>query len=134
VAKLIKAGFDNIDIEPTRIYSIEDARAFLAGQGLDVDALARELGDKFISAFVRANKPATACAVGEGSSLCTAPASGEQKLELSLTHLPQPAGVSRPRKPPQTLFILSPVSSRVDSRRLIVTGPARDERLERVDD
>src|ERR1700726_3497533 len=61
VAKLTKAGFENIDIEPTRVYSIEDARAFLSGQGLDVDALAREVGDKFISAFVRANKPATAC-------------------------------------------------------------------------
>jgi len=57
VAKLAKAGFDNIDIEPTRIYSIEDARAFLSGRGLDVDELAREVGDKFISAFVRANKP-----------------------------------------------------------------------------
>ena len=61
VAKLAKAGFDNIDIEPTRVYSIEDARAFLSGQGLEVDALAREVGDKFISAFVRANKPATTC-------------------------------------------------------------------------
>ena len=61
VAKLAKAGFDNIDIEPTRVYSIEDARAFLSGQGLDVDALAREVEDKFISAFVRASKPATAC-------------------------------------------------------------------------
>ena len=61
VAKLAKAGFDNIDIEPTRVYSIEDARAFLSGQGLEVDALARKVGDKFISAFVRANKPATTC-------------------------------------------------------------------------
>ena len=61
VAKLVQAGFDNINIEPTRVYSIEDARAFLSGQGLDVDARAREVGDKFISAFVRANKPATAC-------------------------------------------------------------------------
>jgi len=61
VAKLAKAGFDKIDIEPTRVYSIEDARAFLSGQGLEVDALAREVGDKFISAFVRASKPATAC-------------------------------------------------------------------------
>jgi arsenite methyltransferase len=62
VAKLTKAGFDKIDIEPTRVYSIEDARAFLSGRGLDVDALAREVEDKFISAFVRANKPAaTAC-------------------------------------------------------------------------
>ena len=61
VAKLAKAGFDNIDIEPTRVYSIEDARAFLSGQGLDVDALAREVEGKFISAFVRANKPVAAC-------------------------------------------------------------------------
>jgi len=61
VAKLAKAGFDNIDIEPTRVYSIEDARAFLSARGLDVDALAREVEDKFISAFVRASKPATAC-------------------------------------------------------------------------
>jgi arsenite methyltransferase len=61
VAKLAEAGFDNIDIEPTRVYSVEDARAFLSHRGLDVDALAREGGDKFISAFVRANKPATAC-------------------------------------------------------------------------
>jgi SAM-dependent methyltransferase len=53
VAKLAKAGFDNIDIEPTRVYSIEDARAFLSARGLDVDALAREVEDKFISAFVR---------------------------------------------------------------------------------
>ena len=57
VAKLAKAGFDNIDIEPTRVYSIEDARAFLSGRGLDVDALAREVEDKLISAFIRANKP-----------------------------------------------------------------------------
>ena len=60
VTKLAKAGFDNIDIEPTRVYSIEDARAFLSGQDLDVDALAREVEGKFISAFVRANKPAAA--------------------------------------------------------------------------
>jgi arsenite methyltransferase len=61
VTKLAQAGFDNIDIEPTRVYSIEDARAFLSTRGLDVDALAREVEDKFISAFVRASKPATAC-------------------------------------------------------------------------
>jgi len=61
VEKLAQAGFDNINIEATRVYSIEDARAFLSGQGLDVEARAREVGDKFFSAFVRANKPATAC-------------------------------------------------------------------------
>jgi arsenite methyltransferase len=60
VAKLAKAGFNNIDIESTRVYGIEDARAFLSGQGFDVDAFAREIEGKFISAFIRANKPAVA--------------------------------------------------------------------------
>jgi len=64
VAKLAKAGFDGIDIEPTRIYSIEDARTFLSGQGIDVDAMAAAVQGKFISAFIRATKPATCCAPG----------------------------------------------------------------------
>ena len=64
VAKLAEAGFENVGIEPTRIYSIEDARDFLSGQGLDADALAGEVEGKFISAFVRASKPATGCAPG----------------------------------------------------------------------
>jgi arsenite methyltransferase len=59
VAKLAKAGFEDIEIEPTRVYSIQDARSFLAEQGFDADALAREVDGKFMSAFVRANKPAT---------------------------------------------------------------------------
>ena len=64
-AKLEKAGFGNIEIEPTRIYSIEDARAFLSGQGVDVDAIAPAVEGKFISAFVRAIKPSqTCCAPG----------------------------------------------------------------------
>ena len=66
IAKLAKAGFADIDIEPTRVYSIEDARTFLSSQGLDVDALAREVEGKFISAFVRATKPTTCC----GPSCC----------------------------------------------------------------
>jgi arsenite methyltransferase len=57
-AKLAKAGFEGIDIEPTRIYSIEDARTFLSGQGIDVDAVAPQVDGKFMSAFVRAMKPA----------------------------------------------------------------------------
>ena len=61
VAKLAEAGFENVGIEPTRIYSIEDARGFLSGQGLDADALAGEVEGKFISAFVRASKPETGC-------------------------------------------------------------------------
>jgi arsenite methyltransferase len=64
VAKLAKAGFENIDIETTRVYGIDDARAFLTGQGLDADALAKEIDGKFISAFVRATKSAACCAPG----------------------------------------------------------------------
>jgi SAM-dependent methyltransferase len=60
-SKLAKAGFENIDIEPTRIYSIEDARTVLSGQGIDIDAIAPEVEGKFISAFVRATKPAKCC-------------------------------------------------------------------------
>jgi SAM-dependent methyltransferase len=63
-AKLAEAGFENIEIEPTRVYSVEDARAFLSGQGLDVDALAKEVEGKFISAFVRARKASACCAPG----------------------------------------------------------------------
>jgi arsenite methyltransferase len=58
VAKLAKAGFDSIDIEPTRVYSIEDARQFLAGEGIDADAIAPQVESKFMSAFIRARKPA----------------------------------------------------------------------------
>jgi SAM-dependent methyltransferase len=60
-AKLAKAGFEKIEIETTRVYSIDDARGFLTGQNLDVEALARQVEGKFISAFVRAAKPAVAC-------------------------------------------------------------------------
>ncbi|MEP7363885.1 MAG: arsenite methyltransferase [Acidobacteriota bacterium] len=60
-AKLTAAGFAAIDIEPTRVYSIEDARTFLTSEGLDADALSKEVDGKFISAFVRATKPAGGC-------------------------------------------------------------------------
>ena len=56
-AKLADAGFESIDIEPTRIYKTEDARAFLTEQGLDVDRLAEQVDGKFMSAFIRARKP-----------------------------------------------------------------------------
>jgi arsenite methyltransferase len=64
VKKLAKAGFDGIDVEPTRIYSIQDARQFLAGEGLDVDAIAPQVDGRFMSAFVRATKPVSCCAPG----------------------------------------------------------------------
>ncbi len=59
-ARLATAGFSAIDIEPTRIYKVEDAREFLRGQGLDVEAIAPQIDGKFFSAFVRAVKPADA--------------------------------------------------------------------------
>src|SRR3989449_1191893 len=55
-AKLAKAGFTDVEIEPTRIYRAEDAREFLAGAGLDADAIAPQVNDRFMSAFVRARK------------------------------------------------------------------------------
>jgi arsenite methyltransferase len=57
--KLAAAGFEQIDLEPTRIYKAEDAREFLAGAGIDADAIAAEVDGKFFGAFVRAVKPST---------------------------------------------------------------------------
>jgi len=56
-AKLTAAGFENVEIEPTRIYKVEDAREFLTSAGIDADALAPQVDGKFLSAFVRAVKP-----------------------------------------------------------------------------
>jgi len=60
-AKLTAAGFENVELEPTRVYRIDDARAFLSGQGIDVDAIAAQVDGKFMSAFVRARKPEACC-------------------------------------------------------------------------
>jgi len=57
VTKLAKAGFEGIRVEPTRVYGVEDARAFLTGRGVDVGAVAPLVRDKFMSAFIRAHKP-----------------------------------------------------------------------------
>jgi arsenite methyltransferase len=56
-SKLQAAGFSDVEIEPWRVYAIEDARAFLAEAGLDTDALAAQVEGKFLSAFVRGKKP-----------------------------------------------------------------------------
>jgi SAM-dependent methyltransferase len=56
-AKLAKAGFEAIDLEPTRIYRAEDARDLLSGSGIDAAAIAPQVDGKFMSAFVRARKP-----------------------------------------------------------------------------
>ena len=55
-AKLAAAGFGDIRIEPTRIYSLEDARSFLVEKGIDVEAMAAHADGKFMSAFIRATK------------------------------------------------------------------------------
>lgn len=57
--KLTTAGFEQVDVEPTRTYREEDAREFLTGQGLDVETLAPQVDGKFLSAFIRAVKPAS---------------------------------------------------------------------------
>jgi arsenite methyltransferase len=62
--KLARVGFEHVEIEPTRVYNIEDARAFLDGQGIDVDAMALQVEGKFMSSFIRAVKPSACCAPG----------------------------------------------------------------------
>jgi arsenite methyltransferase len=56
-AKLKAAGFDSVDVEPWRVYQMEDARAFLAESGIDVDRLAPQVDGKVASAFIRARRP-----------------------------------------------------------------------------
>ena len=56
-AKLASAGFEAIEIEPTRVYRAEDAREFLGRAGIDADVIAPQVDGKFMSAFVRARKP-----------------------------------------------------------------------------
>ena len=65
-AKLKAAGFELASIEPTRVYKVEDAREFLSGKGIDVDAMAKEVDGKFMGAFIRAVKPSA-------STSCCAP-------------------------------------------------------------
>ena len=62
-SKLRAAGFEDVGVEPWRVYQVEDARAFLTESGVDADALATEMDGRFASAFVRARKP-------EGKSCC----------------------------------------------------------------
>ena len=57
IARLARAGFEDVSIEPTRIYNVADAREFLSGQGIDVDAVAPLVDGRFLSGFIRARKP-----------------------------------------------------------------------------
>jgi len=67
--KLARAGFTSVDVEPTRIYKVEEAREFLEAAGLDAAVVGLQIDGKFISAFVRATKPASAAACC-GPSCC----------------------------------------------------------------
>ena len=67
-SKLSAAGFEQIDIEPTRVYRAEDAREFLSAAGVDVDAIAPQVDGRLLSAFVRAVKP-----TNTGTKTCCGP-------------------------------------------------------------
>lgn len=69
--KLAAAGFENIEVEPTRIYRVEDARQLLSSSGIDPDAIAPLVDGRFMSAFIRAKKPRASCC---GPSCCGTPA------------------------------------------------------------
>lgn len=58
-SKLKNAGFEHIEVEPTRIYRVDEAREFLSSAGVNIDAIASQVDEKFMSAFVRAVKPAS---------------------------------------------------------------------------
>ena len=66
--KLAGSGFEQIDIEPTRVYRTEDARDMLQSAGIDVDAIAPQVDGKFMSAFIRAVKP-----TGDAAKTCCGP-------------------------------------------------------------
>ena len=70
VSLLREVGFENPSIEPTRIYGADDAAALLEGTGLDVETVARDIDGKFMSAFIRATKPALRT---EAGAPCCAP-------------------------------------------------------------
>ena len=56
-SKLKAAGFEQIEVEPTRVYRVDEAREFLSSAGVNVDAIASQVDERFMSAFVRAVKP-----------------------------------------------------------------------------
>jgi SAM-dependent methyltransferase len=69
--KLSSAGFEEVNVEPTRIYRAADAKEFLATEGIEADAIAPQVDGKFMSAFVRAVKPANASASCCGPTCCS---------------------------------------------------------------
>ena len=76
-ARLKAACFEDVEIESTRTYSVEDARQFLSGAGIDVDAIAPQVEGKFVSAFIRGTKPSPSCC---GTECCAGSAEVRQRL------------------------------------------------------
>lgn len=70
-AKLKAAGFEQVEVERTRIYRVEDAREFLSSAGVDVDAIASQVDEKFMSAFIRGVKPSAKGAPCCGPTCCS---------------------------------------------------------------
>ncbi len=70
-AKLDAAGFEAVTVEPTRVYRVEDAREFLTGKGVDVNAMAASIEGKFMSAFIRASKPRAPDIAGGTPACCS---------------------------------------------------------------
>ena len=76
LTKLQAAGFEDADIEVTRVYTAEDAAEFLAGQPAQLQQLAREVDGRFVSGFVRARKPLATGKTAEGAAPTAATAAG----------------------------------------------------------
>jgi arsenite methyltransferase len=68
---LWETGFEEISIEPTRVYEFEDAKAFLAGSGLDTEVLAREVGGRVMGAFIRARRPVAVAEPAAAEAMAT---------------------------------------------------------------
>jgi len=81
-SKLRAAGFIDVQLEPWRIYRIEDARAFLTEGGLDVDRLAREVEGRVASAFIRARKPRACCDASCCSTVDPVNGAGHERTSL----------------------------------------------------
>ncbi len=88
LAKLAAAGFENSDIEVTRVYYVENARDFLAGQGADISELAQQVDGKFVSGFIRAVRP------GSNPASVTLPRAGTTQVESSACCAPACCGGS----------------------------------------
>ncbi len=78
LSKLAAAGFEQAGIEVTRVYSVDDARDFLAGQGEDVQQLAQQVDGKFVSGFIRAVKPLAVTSIAGTAAAATK--AGDAKL------------------------------------------------------